>query len=265
MSEILNLSLDEIIHQIKFSCQIPSVVENILTRKIITRAAAEIGIKVEPAELQQAADSLRLINNLRSSDTTWLWLQKYSLSLDDFEELVYASIVSSKLAQYLFADKVEPFFVEHQLDYTQVVMYEVLLDDEDLAIELFYALGEGEINFHAIAHQYIEDTELRRCGGYRGTLCRMDLKPEISAAVFAATHPQILKPIVTSKGAHLILVEEVIQPQLDNVLHDKILSDMFSAWLNQQIEQFKVEINFNSNWLDSNVVRVPLSTFSHFS
>ena len=48
-----------------------------------------------------------------------------------------------------------------------------------------------------------------RCGGYRGILQRKDLKPEISAAVFAATPPQILKPIVTSIGAHLILVDEV--------------------------------------------------------
>jgi len=38
-------------------------------------------------------------------------------------------------------------FAEHQLDYTQVVMYEVVLDDEDLAMELFYSLQEGETSF----------------------------------------------------------------------------------------------------------------------
>ncbi|MEQ9355725.1 MAG: peptidylprolyl isomerase [Coleofasciculus chthonoplastes F2-STO-03] len=45
---------------------------------------------------------------------------------------------------------------------------------------------------------------------------RKELKPEISAAVFAATPPQVLKPIVTSKGVHLIFVEEIIQPELNN-------------------------------------------------
>ncbi len=88
------------------------------------------------------------------------------MSLDDFEELVEASVISSKLAQHLFADKVEPFFVENQLDYAQVVMYEAVLDDEDLAMELFYAIGEGEISFHEVAHRYILDTEQRRSGGY---------------------------------------------------------------------------------------------------
>ena len=240
MLQTITISRDEILQQIKLSCQIPSVVEGILTRQIIARAAAEAGIKAEPEELQQGADSLRLISNLRSADATWSWLQKHSLSLDDFEELVYTTVISSKLAQHRFADKVEPFFIEHRLDYAQVVMYEVVLDDEDLAMELFYALQEGEISFPSVAHQYIQDKSLRRSGGYRGILHRTELKPEISAAVFASTPPQTLKPVVTSIGAHLILVEELIQPQLNNMLYQKILSDLFSEWLKQQIEQVEV-------------------------
>lgn len=243
MLEALTVSHDEIVDQIKFSCQIPTVVEGILTRKIIARAARDADIKVEPEELQQAADSLRLMNKLTSADATWSWLQKHSLSLDEFEELVYTNVVSSKLAQHLFTEKVEPFFVEHQLNYAQVVMYEVVLDDFDLAMELYYALTEGEMSFPELAHQYIQDRELRRKGGYRGILHRAQLRPEISAAVFAATPPQILKPILTSIGAHLILVEELIEPQLTEMLRLTILSDLFSQWLQQQIEQVEIVTN----------------------
>ena len=252
MSQAITIFQDEILHQVKLSCQIPSIVEGILTRKIIARAAEEAGIEAESEELQLSADSLRLMSNLRSADATWSWLQKHSLSLDDFEELVYATVISSKLAKHLFADKVEPFFVEHHLDYAQVVMYEVVLDDEDLAMELFYALQEGEMNFHEVAHQYIQDTELRRSGGYRGLLRRTELKPEISAAVFAATPPQILKPIVTSIGVHLILVEEIIPPILSDTLRQKIISDLFSAWLKQQLEQAEFVTNIALASLNSN-------------
>jgi parvulin-like peptidyl-prolyl isomerase len=208
--------------------------------------AAEAGITVEPEELQQAADSIRLVNDLRRTEDTWQWLQKYCLSLDEFEEIVYSNVISAKLAQHLFEDKIEAFFIEHQLDYAQVVMYEITLDDEDLAIELFFALKEEEISFHDAAHQHIQDKELRRSCGYRGILYRKDLKPEISAAVFAANPPQILKPIVTSLGTHLILVEEVIQPELDPPLRLKILSDLFTDWLKQEISQFDVEIALES-------------------
>lgn len=245
MSKVITVSCDELINHIKLSCQIPTLVEGIVTCKIIEFAAAEAGIKVELEEIQQAADNIRLVNKLQHADDTWAWLQKHNLSVEDFEKLAYTNVVSEKLAQHLFADSVEPFFVEHQLDYAEVVMYEVVLDDKNLALELFYALGEGKISFHEVARQYIQDTEMCRCGGYRGILRRTELEPEISAAVFAATSPQILKPIVTPKGVHLILVKEIIQPQLDDALRLKILSDLFSGWIKQQLEQIEIVIQLD--------------------
>jgi parvulin-like peptidyl-prolyl isomerase len=242
MSKTFSISQEEILHQIKLSSLIPTLVEGIMTRKIIANAAREQGIEVEPVELQQAADSFRVTNGLHSVEKTWLWLQKNGLSLDEFEELISASVISSKLAQHLFAEQVEPFFIDRQLDYTQVVMYEIVLDDEDLALELFYAIAQGEISFSEAARQYIQDIELRRCGGYQGILYRSYLKPEIAVAVFSATPPQLLKPIVTSGGVHLIMVEEFIRPQLNEQLCYKILWELFSQWLKLQL-QFEVEID----------------------
>lgn len=242
MSKKLTISSEDILHQVKLSCQIPDIVEQVVTRKIVADAAAEAGIKVETEELQKAADSLRLMSQLNSAEETKVWLQKNGLSLDDFEELIYNNVISGKLAQHLFADKFEPFLVEHQLDYAGVVLYEVVLDDEDLAMELFYAIQEDEMSFYEVAHEYIQDTELRRKGGYRGMMQRSELKPEISAAVFAATPPQVLKPVLTSKGVHLILVEEIIEPELDDKLHSQILSDLFAEWLKPHFAEIEVII-----------------------
>jgi parvulin-like peptidyl-prolyl isomerase len=180
---------------------------------------------------------------LLSEEDTWAWMKKNHLSLDDFEEFVYYQGLASKLAVHLFADKIEPYFYEHQLDYAGVVMYEVVLEDEDLAMELFYSIQEGEMSFYDVAHKYIEDKELRRKGGYRGILYRKDLKPEISAAVFAATPPEVLKPIVTSKGVHLILVEEIIERKLDNWLRNKIATDLFNDWVSNSLIDFQANKN----------------------
>ena len=245
MSQAITISAQDILQQVKLSCQIPSVVEQIVTRKVVEDAAAEAGIKVEAEELQQAANQMRLISKLKTVDETWEWLNKNCLSLDDFEQMVYTSVMSGKLVQHLFGNKIEPWFVEHQLDYAGAVIYEVVLDDEDLAIELFYALQEGEMSFFEIAQQYIQDTELRRRGGYRGIVRRKEMKPEISAAVFGANAPQILKPIVGAKGVYLIWVEEVIKPQLDEKLRYQILSDLFKFWVKQQLEQVEVLTYFD--------------------
>ncbi len=240
MTQTITITNEEIINEIKLSCKMPEIVEQIITRKAIENAAKEAGIEVTNEALQQTADALRLMSKLETADDTWEWLEKFSLTLDDFEQIAYTNFISGQLANHLFADKLERYFFEHQLDYAGAALYEVVLDDEDLAIELFYAIKESEISFHNVTCQYIEDKELRRKGGYKGIVHRKDLKPEISAAVFAAKPPQLLKPIVTSKGAHLILVEELIQPNLDDKLRAMILSDMFSEWLKQQIELFEI-------------------------
>lgn len=252
MSQTIKITSEDIFNQVKLTCKIPEIAEQLVTRKVIENAVLEAGILVETDELQQAADKIRLAYKLSSADDTWAWLEKYSLSLDDFEEIAYINLIFTKLAKHLFEDRVEAYFFANQLDYAGVVMYEVILDDEDLALELFYATKEGEMSFYDVAHKYIQDTELRRKCGYRGIVRRQDLQPEISAAVFAAKSPQILKPIVTSKGIHLILVEEIIQPQLDEKLRQKIVSDLFDEWLKEQIAKVEVIKHLDSHSLSSN-------------
>jgi len=243
MSQSVAITAEDILKQVKLSLKTSELIEAIITHKVIANTAEEVGIKLEAEELQEMADKYRKMYKLLSEEDTWAWMKKNHLSLDDFEEFVYYQGLASKLAVHLFADKIEPYFYEHQLDYAGVVMYEVVLEDEDLAMELFYSIQEGEMSFYDVAHKYIEDKELRRKGGYRGILYRKDLKPEISAAVFAATPPEVLKPIVTSKGVHLILVEEIIERKLDNWLRNKIATDLFNEWVSNSLIDFQANKN----------------------
>ena len=238
MSQAITISREDILQQVKLYYQLPTLIQGVITRKIILAEATKLGIEVETEKLQEAADQYRLMNKLQNAEDTWTWLQKHSLSLDDFEEIVHTNVISAKLAQHLFVDQIEPYFFEHQLDYAEAAMYEVVLDDLDLAMELFYALSEGEMGFPEMAHQYIEDQSLRRTGGYRGLVRRQELKPELSAAVFAAQPPQILQPIETSQGIHLILVEEIVPAQLNEQRRSQIVSDLFKSWLQRKIGGF---------------------------
>lgn len=240
MSTLLTISPEDIIHSIKLSCRLPGVVEAIATQKIILDTATLAGIKVAEQELQQEGDRLRFARKLVKAADTLAWLKKHHLSVDDFEELVHNDILAKKLANHLFADKVEAFFYQNQLNYVAAVTYEIIFDDRDVALELFYALQEGEVSFQEIAREYILNPEIRRAGGYQGIRRRGEFRPEIAAAIFAATPPQILKPITTPKGVYLIWVEEIIQPQLDNELHQTIITDLFNGWLKQQVDKTEI-------------------------
>jgi parvulin-like peptidyl-prolyl isomerase len=232
----------DFIQQIKLSCQVPALLDAILSRQVIAAAARKADLQVQPTELQQSADELRSQHNLWTAEATWAWLQTHHLSIDDFEELAYQTVLTKKLCHYLFDRAVEPFFAEHQLDYVQVILYEAPFADQDLAMELYYAIQEGEMSFAEIAHRYITDPELRRQGGYKGSLRRADLRPEVSGVVFAAQPPQVLRPIVVNQQSYLILVEEIIAPVLDDKLRSQILANLFQEWLKRQVNEIKERV-----------------------
>ena len=48
------------------------------------------------------------------------------------------------------------------------------------------------------------------------------------------------KPIVTSLGIHLILVIEIIQPELTEALRLTITGQLFAQWIKEQIANFDV-------------------------
>lgn len=86
------------------------------------------------------------------------------------------------------------------------------------------------------------DPELKRRGGYLGNIHRRQLRPEISAAVFAAKPPQMIEPITTSLGIHLIRVEEIVQPQLDSIVYQQILMGLFDSWLERQVVDVSAQV-----------------------
>ncbi|MGB3759103.1 MAG: peptidylprolyl isomerase [Rivularia sp. (in: cyanobacteria)] len=251
MTEQLNISTSEIIHQLKLSCQIPDIVEAIATQTVITQAAKEARIEVTEAELQQEGDKLRLDKKLATAKDTWGWLNRNHLSVQNFEELVRNSLISKKLADRLFSPQVEKFFYENRINYEAAVTYEVILEDRDLALELFYAFEEGEITFSEISRLYIQEPELRRASGYQGVRHRKDFRPEVAAAVFAANPPQILKPVTSSKGIYLIWVEEIIKPELEEDLRQQIIDELFTGWLKAKAVPLIQKAQFNLNTIQT--------------
>ncbi len=239
----IKISDGDLIHAAKIGGKIPELVREILSRKIIEQHIKKARIEPSTAELQQAADRFRIVNQLASAEATNQWLQEHCLSVDDFEDMVTQNLLSTKLAEHLFGDRVEQFFHQNFLDYSAAILYEVILEDRDLAMEIFYSLQEGDLRFADVAHEYISVPELRRRGGYLGILSRKQLLPEISAAVFAAKPPQLIRPVITAVGVHLIQVAEIIAPTLDEQLYHQILTELFDRWLTEAIATHTAQIS----------------------
>ncbi len=238
----VSVSTEDVMDYIRQSLEVPNIARAIARRRLMAQAAQEEGLVVTPEELQKAADQLRAQQELWGQKETMDWLSKYALTLDDFENIARFAVLTEKLAYHLFKKQVEPHFLAHQKDYTSVVFYEVVLDDADLALELFYALEEGEISFGEVAEEYASDPEVRYKGGYRGKKRCRDLLPAIATAVFAVKGKTLLKPISVGREYHLILVVEKIKPKLSRRLKREILFELFEDWVERQLKTVSIDL-----------------------
>jgi parvulin-like peptidyl-prolyl isomerase len=243
MSINIHINTKDILEQLKISRKIPEVIEQIFTRRIVNAEAEKLGIKVEIPELQEAADLFRANNRLISARITEKWLEINQLSLDDFETIVHLELLSDKLKQVVLKDKVEQYFYQHQLDFDRVVISEVILANKELATELYYAIQEGEVSFQDVVTKYTTDPELKCKGGYLGQIKRKDLNEKLRSVFSITTYPQVVKPISTTQGFHLIWLEEKIEATLEPDIYEEIQSQLFTEFLREKIVSAVANIN----------------------
>jgi parvulin-like peptidyl-prolyl isomerase len=237
MSIDLAISNEDIIAQAKLSQMMPAILEQILTARIIKDEAEKAGVKIEVSELQATADEFRLKHQLIGAKITQKWLDIHRLSLDDFESIIQFQLLSNKLKPVVLGDRVERYFYQHKLNFDQVAIFEVIIQEKELATELYYALREGELKFQDVASKYIEDVELKRKGGYLGQISRKDLNPELLSVFSTPNPPQVIKPITTAKGHHLLWIDEVISAELTAELRQELEGKLFVEFLREKANE----------------------------
>lgn len=242
MSDLFPVFPNDLLQEIKLSLRIPSIIEEVVSRQIVSRVAQQIGIHVEADDLQRAADRFRLKNKLSSAEETFAWLQQYQLSIEDFESLIYSKVLTSKLSRHLFESQIDDYFSMHKDAYIEAVFYEVIVPEVEHGYDLFQSLEASKITFDQVVDRYAQDPEIRRSRRYRGKLYLANLDSAIAKTIAHAVPPQILAPIVVNNQAHLIYVEALLRPDLTDELRDQIRSHLFTAWLKEKIEQAEIRV-----------------------
>ncbi len=229
------IELSEIISLLKQELQFKEIWQQVLHRKIIGQAAEEREILVTPDEIQDEAERFRREKRLEKALETHTWLQDQMISSQDWEEGIRNRLLKKKLAEHIFMKEVEKFYAQNKSQFTQVLLYQIIVPYKNLAQELFYQIEEGEISFYQAAHLYDIDEGRRHKCGYEGKIYRKNLHPEIAAATFGSPLGQLINPIKTSQGYHLLMVEEFISEELTPERYQEIQDRMFKEWLASEL------------------------------
>ncbi len=234
MNDYLDMDVEpeEIVNFLKQEINLKEVCQKILFQKAIAQIAQQKGIVVTTDEIQTEADGDRRERRLEKAADTVAWLTEQMIAPSDWELGIRNRLLAQKVAEAMFGHEVGKFFIQNRPDFDQVILYQMIVADEKLAQELYYQIEEDETSFYAAAHSYDIDENRRRQCGYEGKIYRWELEPDIAAIAFSAAAKELIGPIKTKLGYHLLLVEELLPAELTPQRHKKILNHMFKQWLN---------------------------------
>jgi parvulin-like peptidyl-prolyl isomerase len=226
---------EEVIRYLRHELKLKAVYEEILSRQIVHRIAEERGIEVAAEEIQAEADQFRYDQKLESAAQTFAWLEDQLLTPEEWEAGIRIRLLKKKLAEQLFGQQVETFFVQNKVQYEQAVLYRIVVTYQPLAQEIFYQIEEEEISFFEAAHLYDKDEHKRLTCGFEGKLSRWQLKPDIAARVFGSNPGEIVGLIQSEEGFEIWMVEEFIPAELTPEVRERILNQLFSEWIESEL------------------------------
>ncbi len=227
---------DEVIRYLKKDLQFRTICQNILYQQIINQTAQAKGITIAPDEMQREGDRWRREQRLEKATATLAWLDQQMLTVEDLEAHLHDRLLAQKLTHALFESSVEPTFNQHRSGFEQVLLYQIIVPDQTIAQEICFQIEECEISFVEAAHLYNQAESDREKCGYAGKLYRWNLKPDIAAAVFNAQPNELVGPLQTDQGYHLLWVKALIPAQLTPKIRQELLDGMFQTWLANELD-----------------------------
>ncbi len=174
------------------------VLESLIDQAVMEQAAARLGIKVAPEELEE---HIRKIIQQGGEENFNRWLQENELTPEEFREMTRAQLLSLKLFEAVVPPPPETM--------EQVHARHILLNSEEEALKILERLKQGE-DFASLARQYSQDEFTRELGGDLGFFPKgfSGLPPELEEAAFSLAPGQISGVVKSYYGYHIIQVLE---------------------------------------------------------
>jgi parvulin-like peptidyl-prolyl isomerase len=225
---------------------LPLLKEAVAEQVLLNHAARE-GLAVSDAELQQAADRFRHRHGLLGAEQTRQWLAREGLTVEDFEADLERDLRLAKLKRHLTEPHVADRFNAEGDRYGRAALRQIVVASEGTARELLAQVTEEGQDFAELARKHSLHGPSRLAGGSLGVVARYALPADVAEAVFAASPGDVVGPLPGLDGFRLILVEELLPPELDDETRAVIRQDLFDAWLKDQLKDVRIDLS----WLQS--------------
>jgi parvulin-like peptidyl-prolyl isomerase len=238
ISKIYPATEAEIIAYLRRSRKFADIVTLAERDALILALCERIGITVSDEEWQAAGDAFRWQHKLLGVSETQAWLDQQRINVEDWSEGIRVQLLAKKLKEHLFGATVDGIYLSNRDQYRRVALSQILVLELVEASKIVQALREQNASFCALALEHSKGKQSQENGGFMGIRFVAELMPEIDQEISTAKEGEIIGPIQTKLGYHILRVEKWFPHQLSEAAREQILESLFQPWLEEQQNNF---------------------------
>jgi parvulin-like peptidyl-prolyl isomerase len=192
-------------------------------------------------EQTQAYEKLRQKYQLNTEENYGAWLQEKGLTSAQFYQLAIKTWQIENFKRERWGLKIPTYFLERKSQLDRVVYSLIRTQEQELALELYCRLYEGENTFAELAGRYSEGEEVHT-QGLIGPLPLGEIPPQIAQKLQSSKPGQLLAPMPIESWWVIIRLEKLLPVHLDTVMEQRLLEELFTHWLAEQLQQSEISL-----------------------
>jgi parvulin-like peptidyl-prolyl isomerase len=220
----------DIMAYLRHSYKIAEIATLVERNALILQTCACLGIMVADAELQAAGDTFRVEHKLLGASETVAWLTQQRISVEDWTQGIRLELLAQKLKEHLFGEAIDANYINNRNNYKQVALSQILVRNLAEAVKIARALREENASFCALALEHSKGKRSKENAGFAGVRFLADLMPEIVQAITQAEESEVIGPVQTQLGYHILRVEKWFPAELTESVREECLDSLFQVW-----------------------------------
>ncbi len=234
LPEISPATNEDIIAYLRRSHKLAEIAALAEREALILAICEQRGITASDEELQAAGDAFRRKYQLIGASETLSWLQEQRITVEYWSQGIRVALLENNLKEHLLGASVDGYYLSNRNNYKRVALSQILVDDLTDALKIVHALQEDKAAFCALALEYSKGQQSKEKGGFAGIHFLARLMPEVAQAISEAKEGEVIGPIETKIGYHIIKIEKWFPAELSEAVREEILESLFQAWLREQ-------------------------------
>jgi len=234
LSAISPATDEDIIAYLRRSHKIGEVAALAEREALILALCEQHSITVSDDQLQEAGDAFRREHRMLGASETLSWLSKHRITVEDWTQGIRFALLEKKLKEHLFGASVDSHYLSNRKDYRRIALSQILVRELPDALKIVSKLQEDKAAFCALAIEYSKGQQSKEKGGFAGIHFLSKLMPEVAQAVSDVKEGEVIAPIETKLGYHIIKIEKWFPVELSESVREEILESLFQAWLREQ-------------------------------